>query len=130
MPLWLRLAALPIAIALILWLPLEDVGIRSVYLLSAGISAWWAARLIAKFSAGQRRFSIRHIMVGAAAGIAVTPLALLLMAFKSGLHGHGSPDFTVGQMQAVVLRTPVWVIAGSLLGWGVAIARLALHERS
>jgi hypothetical protein len=101
-----------------------------VYLLSAAISAWWAARFIANFSAGQRRFSIRHIMVGAAAGIAVTPLALLLMAFKSGLHGHGSPDFTIGQMQAVVLRTPVWVIAGSLLGWGVAIARLALQERS
>ncbi len=128
MPVWLRLAALIISIAVILWLPIEDVNVRYVLILSIAIDTWWATRFIVKLSPDQPRFTVHHIIVGMLAGFAVSPLALFLMVFKSGLHGHGSPDFDLRQMREVMTRAPIWVVAGTLLGLGSAIARLARRE--
>jgi hypothetical protein len=50
----------------------------------------------------------------------VTPLAIGLMAFKSGLHGHNAPDFTLAQMQAALDLFPYFALAG--LGVGLAAA--------
>ena len=144
MPLLLRLTALIIAVAIILWLPIEDVGVHYVLVFAILISAWLAARfltvatfpvapsqaLLGRNREGRnreagRRFIIKHIIIGTLSGAAVSPLALLLMAFKSGLHGHGQPDFTLSQMAAVLARTPVWALAGFLTALGIAIARLA-----
>ena len=141
MTLWLRFTALFIAVAIILWLPIEDVGVHYVLVFAILISAWWAARflifpvapsqaLLGRNREGRnreagRRFIISHIIIGTLSGVAVSPLALLLMAFKSGLHGHGQPDFTLSQMAAVLARTPVWALAGFLIALGIAIARLA-----
>jgi hypothetical protein len=138
MSLLLRFTALIIAVAIILWLPIEDVGVHYVLVFAILISAWLAARFfpVSTFpiawsnregrnrEAG-RRFIIKHIIIGTLSGVAVSPLALLLMAFKSGLHGHGQPDFTLSQMAAVLARTPVWALAGFLTALGIAIARLA-----
>ncbi|HEX6304035.1 MAG TPA: hypothetical protein VFZ76_07585 [Anaerolineales bacterium] len=145
MPLLLRLTALIIAVAIILWLPIEDVGVHYVLVFAILISAWWAARFLIPYLPGSselpgrygrwlgrnredahgRRFIISHIIIGTLSGVAVSPLALLLMIFKSGLHGHGQPDFTPSQMAAVLARTPVWALAGFLTALGIAIARLA-----
>lgn len=122
-PLWLRLSALLLAVALILWLPVEDLDLRYVLLFAALIGAWWAARFLLRLSPGGRSFIIKHLLIGVLSGAAVTPLALLLMVFKTGLHAHGQPDFTPGQVQAVLARTPVWTLAGLLITLGLAIAR-------
>jgi hypothetical protein len=60
-------------------------------------------------------------LAGLLSGLAVTPLALLLMAFKSGVHGHGLPDFTPNQVTLVLLSTPAWAAAGLLVGLGIAL---------
>lgn len=128
LPLWLRLSALLIAVALILWLPIEDLDLRYVLLFAALITAWWAARFLVRLSPDGRSFIMSHIVIGTLSGAAVTPLALLLMVFKSGLHAHGQPDFTLSQMQAILARTPVWALAGFLIALGLAILRLARKD--
>jgi hypothetical protein len=144
MPLLLRFTALIIAVAIILWLPIEDVGVNAALIFALLISAWLFARFLifpvasSKASLSRNRevdrkqedahglgFIISHIIIGTLSGAAVSPLTLLLMAFKSGLHAHGQPDFTLSQMAAVLARTPVWALAGFLMGLGIAVACLA-----
>lgn len=122
-PRWLRYLALILGIIILLWLPVEDVSERGPVLLSAALCAWWAARFLIYDHPKAKAFWLRYLLCGALAGLATTPVALLLMIFKSGLHGHAAPDFTPAQMQSVIIRTPLWVGSGILLSFGVALAR-------
>jgi hypothetical protein len=45
------------------------------------------------------------------------------MVFKSGLHGHPSPDFTPAQAAAVLARAPYFALGGFLLGIAAGIFR-------
>jgi hypothetical protein len=121
----MRLLALALGIALLLWLPIEDVSEQSVVVFAALVSAWLALRYWLTVQPGEIRYWLRYLLVGALTGLLVTPLALFLMALKTGLHGHNIPDFTLEQMQAVFYRTPIWVFVGLLFGLGVALLRLA-----
>ena len=124
-PRWMRLLALALGIALLLWLPREDVSEQSVTLFAALISAWLALRYLLSVRPGEIHYLLRHLLAGALAGLAVTPLAVFLMALKTGLHSHSTPDFTYERMQVVLYRTPIWVLVGLLIGLGVALLRLA-----
>jgi hypothetical protein len=124
-PRWLRFLALALGIILLLWLPIEDMSERGPVLLAAAVCGWWAARFLVPVRPQDRGFWLRHLFCGALAGLATTPVALLLMIFKSGLHGHAAPDFTPAQMQSVIIGTPLWVGSGILLGFGSALARFA-----
>lgn len=121
----MRLLALVLGIALLLWLPIEDVSEQSVVLFAALVSVWLTLRYLISVQPGVPHYFLRHLLAGALAGLAVIPLALFLMALKTGLHGHNAPDFTFEQMQVVVYRTPIWILVGLLSGLGVALLRLA-----
>jgi hypothetical protein len=57
-------------------------------------------------------------------------LAILLMAIKTGIHGHGTPDYTLDQMQDVFSRMPFFVLGGVLLGAGSGLLRTAKDNES
>jgi hypothetical protein len=122
---WLRISAIVLGIALILWLPIEDVNLSQVLFFANAVCAWWAARFLLNIAPQHPAFLWRHVLIGLVAGLAVSPVAVFLMAFKSGLHGHGIPDFSSAQVLGVLARSPVWIVAGLLLGLGVALARLS-----
>jgi hypothetical protein len=119
------MAALLIGAVLLLWLPVEEVSAAGALVFAGAINAWWGTRLLLDAPADRRALLLRYALVGALAGLAVSPVALLLMIFKSGLHSHNQPDFTPGQMLAVIQRTPVWAAAGLLVALGSALLRLA-----
>ncbi len=123
-PGWLRLSGLALGIILFIWLPFEDITERWVILFSLALCTWAAARLSFLYQARARYFLPLQVLTGALAGLAISPLALLLMAFKSGIHGHGVPDFTPQQVVDVLRRTPYWGSAGFLFGLGGALWRL------
>lgn len=128
-PQGLRLSAVVLGLALLLWIPFEDVNLNFILFFALAISSWWGVRLLLNVSHDPKRILLRHLLVGLLAGLAVTPLAIVLMAFKTGVHGHGIPDFNAAQIEAALWRTPIWVGGGVLIGLGSALWRLSRDER-
>ena len=122
-PRWLRMTALAIGVSLLLWLPFEDTSVNSVLVFAAAISGWWALRFLVDAPASGGKTKRRLVLLGALAGLAISPIAFLLMAVKTGLHGHPSPDFAPEQLHAVLISTPAWIAAGILLGLGSGLWR-------
>jgi hypothetical protein len=103
-------------ILMLFWLPVEDTNEKRTLVFAAAMNAWFVARYLVRLSSVTRKSLLRHVLVGTLAGLAITPVALFLMAFKTGLHGHGTPDFTADQILFVINRTCLWGSAGLLLG--------------
>lgn len=114
-----RFFILGLVIGLLVWLPLEDQSILMPVLLALPV-AGSVGRLFSQ------RFHWNYILGGAITGLVVAPTTLLWMAFKTGVHGHGTPDYTAFQIVTVIYSTPAWLLAGCLFGWG----RQKLHLRS
>lgn len=123
--LYLRLAGLLIAVSLFIWIPFEDLGLQWVLILSAAICAWIGVRFLLNWVVSGWQMVLWHSLVGCLAGLAVAPLAALLMLLKSGLHGHAAPDFTVDQMQTVFGLAPYLSLSGLLIGLGFGLWRAA-----
>ena len=117
----IRILALILGILIFVWLPFEDTTLRWLILLAIAICAWGAARLLIGFPSSTRIGVWIYPISGALAGIAVAPTAIVLMIIKSGSHGHGTADFTIDQVVTLILRTPVWVISGILIGLGILL---------
>jgi uncharacterized membrane protein YeiH len=122
---WLRLTGLILGIVFVFWLPVEDQSEVAVIVFSAAICTWVAAKLLASPPQDDFQLVIRHAVLGIASGLALAPLALLLMAIKTGIHGHDTPDFLIGQMQLVLSRWFYFVISGLLVSLGIAMWCLA-----
>ena len=101
---------------MLLWLPVEDTDEKWVLTFAAAVNAWMVARYLVHLSPAMRASLPRQLLMGALAGLAITPVALFLMAFKTGMHGHSTPDFTAEQILSVIHRTPMWGSAGLFLG--------------
>ncbi len=135
-PIWYRISALIVGIAWLIWLSIEDLSERWVLLFSVTICVLLAVRFIIYYSAQRskneekypqnkeqrsaRRF-LFYPLVGVLTGLAVTPVAIFLMALKTGLHGHFAPEFTSAQVFIVLVRTPIWIVGGLLIGVGVEL---------
>jgi hypothetical protein len=120
---WLRLAGLALGIGFFLWLPFEDLDILWPLVFAALIILWLAARLWLSLPKHLAARWAALPLLGTLAGLLVAPLALFLMAVKTGVHGHSGPDFSGSQIIATLARTPYWTLAGLLLGGGLALWR-------
>lgn len=113
---WFRLITLLIGGVLLIWLLIEESSTLGVLLFSAGTCAWG----LIYFSFGQheqgRLTFIRSTLIGLINGLIVSPFAILLMALKSGLHGHTPPDFTPDQVEFALSRFPVFALGGMITG--------------
>lgn len=106
-----RSIAFGLGALVLFWLPVEDQSLRGPVFIA--IVAAMAAIVFAR-----QRYALRLPIAGLFGGLIVSPITLLWMAFKTGLHGHGSPDFTAQQISQVIQLAPLWTLAGGLLGWG------------
>jgi len=122
---WFRFTALLLGFGILVWLPVEDQSELGVLIASGLICTWMAALLLITPPQKNRQLILRHALVGSGAGFILAPLAIILMAVKSGIHGHGTPDFSVDQMQSVISRIPFFVLSGFLIGLGSGVFRLA-----
>jgi len=122
---WFRLTAVLLCFGILIWLPVEDQSELGVLIASGAICTWIGARLLITAPKKDWQLILRHALVGSGAGLILAPLAIILMAFKSGIHGHGTPDFSVAQMQSVLSRIPFFVLSGFLIGLGSGIFLLA-----
>lgn len=116
---WFRLTTLLIGGGLLIWLPFEESSTSGVVLFSIVICMLTLLYFSKRFSVGSRVTLIRSTLVGLLSGLAVSPLAIFLMAFKSGLHGHGAPDFTPAQVDLVLSLFPYFGLGGVSAGVGL-----------
>jgi hypothetical protein len=121
---WQRISGLILGIGILIWLPVEEQSELGVLIISGVICTWSAIWILFKPVHKNKQLILRHGVVGVGAGLLLAPLAVLLMALKIGIHGHGTPDFTVGQMQLVLSRVPYFVLSGFLVGVGSGLWRL------
>ena len=59
--------------------------------------------------------------LGALSGLLVPITTVILMLVKTSLHNHVVPDFSVDDVVAVFFRTPIWVMAGLLIGLALGL---------
>lgn len=120
-----RISALLLGIIVLIWLTIEDENTIGVVLISGALCLWTALWVLIRPVEGGTKIILRHSLAGIGTGLAVAPVALLLMALKSGIHGHGTPEFSIAQMQAILSRTPFFALSGLLVGLGSGVLRLA-----
>jgi Mn2+/Fe2+ NRAMP family transporter len=121
----LRFSGFFVGLAVLLWLPGEESSEIGVVFIAGLICVWLGFFLLLKKSP---EGLLKHVIVGAGLGLFIAPLALLLMAIKTGLHGHGLPDFTNQQLLNVLSRTLIYSLAGLLLGAGIGLLRSTKKE--
>jgi hypothetical protein len=126
----LRISAFLLGIIVLIWLTIEDENTIGVVVISGAICIWAAFWVLVKPVEGGSQIILRHSLVGLGAGLAVSLLGILLMALKSGIHGHSSPDYSIAQMQEVLSRTPFFALSGFLVGLGSGFWRLARSNAS
>jgi hypothetical protein len=118
----LRLLAILLGIILLLWVSFEDQSVTWVILFASAICMLAAAWLLAPFPRPPSgKGWLVYPLAGLLGGLATAPLALLLMAIKTGVHGYVVPDYTPAQMGAVLISFPVWAGAGVIIGLGAGL---------
>ena len=125
----IRIAFIILAIFIILWLPVEEHSLALVLLISGcacslGLLAVIGRQEQRRAAVGQAvgmKKSLWYPLAGMLAGAGVTLAVIMLMAVKTGLHGHGAPDYTPAQVSLALRLTPLWVCLGLIAG-GLAAA--------
>lgn len=115
-PAWLTLSGFALLILSLSWLRLEDTDEKLTLINGAAVTTWLATRNIVHHPPTAQKSIPWLALVGVLAGLAIIPITVLLMALKTGLHGHGTPDFTIEQILSVINRWYIWGSAGLLLG--------------
>ena len=119
----LWLAVLLWGLYALLWTRLEASLARDGLLAGWGLAllgVWLVARAFGGRALGAGQVAALGAAVGLAWGAALGPAVLLLMALKTGLHGHG-PEYTAAQIGWVVAQWVWWVGAGGIAGVGLAL---------
>ena len=127
---WLRISGLFLGIVVLVWLPFEESSELGVLVIAGLICTWFGIWLLSKTGPHVKHMLWRNVIVWGGMGLLLAPLAIFLMAIKTGIHGHGTPDFTADQMQAFVSRIPFFVLGGILLGTGLGLLRFAKWNES
>lgn len=126
----LRWAIIIVAIYAVVWISLEG-KLWQPLVLAAGITVVSVGYLLQRWLAG-RKLALGPwlglaALVGALAGLGFGLLVILLMAVKTGLHGHG-PEFSPTEFNWVVERLPLWTLFGLLGALGLATVAIGIQQ--
>ena len=100
--LWLRYLAIGLGIVILLWLPVEDSNSQSALIIALSICILAALHFLLSHPVHNRKVIIFYAIAGCLVGVAIILLALLLIAIKSGLHGHGFSDYSTNHITNIL----------------------------
>lgn len=132
LPVWLRISFIFLGVFILLWLPVEDRSVVVVLLISVCASILGLLALLnlqqqrwvtAEETGGGKLRILWIPLAGLLTGAAVTLAAIALMALKTGLHGHGTPDYSPEQVSLVLRAAPLWMCVGLIFGVLVSVWR-------
>jgi hypothetical protein len=119
-----------LGILVLVWLPFEESSVLGVLVIAGLFCTWGGIWVLFKTGSYRKHGIVRNVLIWGLAGFFVVPITILLMAIKTGIHGHGTPDFSVEQMQAVLSRIPYFMFGGVLVGAGIGLLRTVNRERA
>jgi hypothetical protein len=119
----LRFTTLAFGILFFAWITIEDTSTQWVMILGIGGSILATISILVYNNHDHLSPWLVYPSSGLLCGLLVTPLAVVLMAVKTGLHSHITPDFSLQQIILVLKTTPIWAVSGLLVGTGTAIWR-------
>jgi len=121
-----RLLVILLGLFFVLWMPFEG-DLRLVVALGVWtaltVTALLAQRLLTGRWLRAWQFTLVSFGLGVILGFSAPLFILLLMALKTGLHGHG-PEFTMDEILWVQRQLPLWFGAGGLAGLGAGLVYL------
>jgi hypothetical protein len=117
-------------VVLLAWLTPEGNAIWLVSLLGT-ILAWAGLWSVVRSRWGNCRLSPRlwipgSLVFGGVAGFSSALATIWLMLMKNVQHSHSFLDFPSEVVVGILARSPVWALAGFLVGGAFVLARLAL----
>lgn len=120
----LRPAILLVGALTFVWMGPEDHTAVFGALLGTSLAAlgvvWWASPRYAGRALNALRLTAVSAALGALIGAASPPVGALLLFFKNAWHAHGFWDYPPALIADLLLRTPLWILAGALIGAGLA----------
>jgi hypothetical protein len=117
-PLPIRWFAILLGMVFLIWIPFEDSSTTPPLVFAMALTTLGAVIFLSSDKRPFRTALLNSIFAGTLAGIVITPLALFLMVFKTGLHSHQAPEFSNQQILSIIYRTPIWLLGGFLVGLG------------
>lgn len=130
--LWIRLLAILLGTALLFWLSVEDTTEAYAIFFAICVSTLLAVLPLIRTNNISSLPFHSFILAGILAGAAVSPMAIVLMVFKIGLHAHPVPDYTFQQIISVIHRIPIWMFGGFFIsvGFGMLVKTKQTHPES
>jgi hypothetical protein len=127
-----RLIWLLVGAVFLIWIGVEGDAIWPVLLLAAGVSgaaglSWLLRRQAAT---GKPTHPTLVVFAGALAGVATSPIAVLLILIKTSLHDHPMPDFAPADLLAILYAGPAWALAGLCIGGAIVLGLSARDGRT
>src|SRR3989338_5850901 len=126
----LTLLTLLFGLAFFFWLGVEDMTLRPMALLGAALPALMVAGFLLRRFGGAPLVARKGMLLLGAGGLLTgcgAPFSIaILMGIKVSLHSHNYPEYPPEAVVGVLARTPVWALAGLLLGGALA---LVVHAR-
>lgn len=125
----LTLGTYAYGLAFFFWMGMEDTSLGRVTALGGVLPLIFVTHLLTRRFGGAPIRARNGLLLLGAGGLlagAAAPLAIaLLMAVKVSLHSHTYPEYPPEAVTAILARTPVWALAGLLLGGAAALAAYA-----
>jgi hypothetical protein len=126
----LRLATVIVAIFAVIWISLEG-NLWQPIALAAGLTLISAGYLLQRLLGGRKLavgswFAVAAL-AGLLTGLSFGIMVLLLMAVKTGLHGHG-PEFSPNELDWVVEQFPLWTVVGLLGAIGLTTVAMGIRR--
>ncbi len=122
----LRLQAVGCGLLVLFWLAPEDTSVLPAALLGIASSFTLLLTQVASKLGGTQvsgaALLAGCVLFGMGVGAGAAVGTALLMFFKNALHAHTFLDFPPEVIVAMLARTPVWALAGALIGLGGAAA--------
>jgi hypothetical protein len=131
-PFWLRLLIVGWGAVIFIWLSLEDNTALPVAILGTGAAFLFASQwLLSHFGGKPLAPAYAYaggVLFGALVGVGAAVTTAVLMLGKTVAHSHTFPDYPVGQIVAMLARTPVWGMVGALLMLSALLIWEASHQ--